>query len=61
MHICKALYGAETWTLRAVGQKHPGSFEMWCWKRMEKINWTDQVRNAEVLLTVKSTGISYMK
>jgi hypothetical protein len=26
-----ALYGAETWTLRAVYQKHLGSFEMWCW------------------------------
>jgi len=32
------LYGAETWTLRAVDQKHLGSFEMWCWRRMEKIS-----------------------
>jgi hypothetical protein len=30
-----ALYGAETWTLRPVGQKHLKSFETWCWKRME--------------------------
>jgi hypothetical protein len=22
---------------------------MWCWRRMEKISWTDQVRNEEVL------------
>jgi hypothetical protein len=48
-----ALYGAETWTLRAVDQKHLGSFEMWCWKRMEKISWTAHVRNKEVLLRVK--------
>jgi len=46
------LYGAETWTIRAVDQKHLGSFEMWCWRRIEKISWTDHVRN-EVLLTVK--------
>jgi len=46
------LYGAETWTLRAVDQKHPESFVMWCW-RMEKISWTDHVRNKEVLLRVK--------
>jgi len=26
---------------------------MWCWRRMEKISWTDHVRNEEVLLTVK--------
>ena len=48
-----ALYGAETWTLRAVDQKHLESFEMWCWRRMEKIRWTDHVRNEEVLLRVK--------
>jgi len=40
-----ALYGAETWTLRAVDQKQLESFEMWCWRRMEKISWTDHVRN----------------
>jgi len=47
------LYGAETWTLRAVDHKHLESFEMWCWRRMEKISWTDHVRNEDVLLTVK--------
>jgi len=48
-----ALYGAETCTLRAVDQKHLESFEMRCWRRMEKISWTDHVRNEEVLLRVK--------
>jgi hypothetical protein len=47
-----ALYGAENWTFRAVDQKHLESFEMWCWRRMEKISWTDHVRNEEVLLRV---------
>ena len=46
-----ALYGAETWTLRAADQKYLESFEM-CWRRMEKISWTDHVRNEEVLLRV---------
>jgi hypothetical protein len=48
-----ALYGAENWTLRAVDRKHLESFEMWYWRRIEKIIWTDHVRNEEVLLTVK--------
>ena len=48
-----ALYGAKTWTLQAVDQKHLESYEMWCWRRMEKISWTDHVRNEEVLLRVK--------
>ena len=33
-----ALYGAETCMLWAVDQKHLESFEMWCWRRMEKIS-----------------------
>jgi hypothetical protein len=32
-----ALYGAETWTLRAVDLIHLENFEMWSWRRMEKI------------------------
>jgi hypothetical protein len=49
-----ALCGAETLTLQAVDQKYLESFKMWCWRRMEKISWTDHVGNEdEVLLTVK--------
>jgi hypothetical protein len=47
------LYGAEIWTLRAVDQKHLERFETWCWRRVEKISWTDRVRNEEVLPRVK--------
>jgi hypothetical protein len=47
-----ALYGVEIWTFRAVDHKHLESFEM-CWRNMEKINWTDHVRNEEVLLRLK--------
>jgi hypothetical protein len=50
---CIALYGAETWTLRTVDQKNLERFEMWCWRRMEKISWTDHVRNEEVLFRVE--------
>jgi len=32
------LNGAETWMLRAADQKYLESFEMWCWRRMEKIS-----------------------
>ena len=46
------MYGAETGTVRAVDKKQLESFEMWCWRRMEKISWTDHVRNEEVLLQV---------
>jgi len=37
----------------------PESFEMWYWRRMEKISWSDHVRNEEVLQEAKRTGIFY--
>jgi len=48
-----ALYGAETWMVRAVDKKKLESFETWCWRRTEKMIWTDHVRNEGVLLRVK--------
>ena len=48
-----ALYAPETWTLWAVDHKHLESLEMWCWRRMEKISWTEHVRIEEVLPRVK--------
>ena len=48
-----AFYGAETWTLRTADQKYLESIEMWCWRRMENISWTDYVRIVEVLQRVK--------
>ena len=44
--------GAETWTLRR-DQKNFESSEMWCWRRVDKINWTHRVKNEEVLQRVK--------
>jgi hypothetical protein len=53
----KALYDAETCTLREIDQKHLGSSEVLCW-RMEKISWTDRVRNEKVLHRSRRRGIS---
>jgi hypothetical protein len=44
---------AETWTLQKIDQKCPGSFEMWCWRRMAKIIYTDRVKKVGVLRRVK--------
>jgi uroporphyrinogen-III decarboxylase len=35
------------------GDKYLENFEMWCWRRMEKISWTDRVKNKDVLHRVK--------
>jgi hypothetical protein len=39
------LCGAENWTFRKGDQKYLEGFQMWCWRRIEKIIQTDRVRN----------------
>ena len=56
-----ALCGAGSWALRKVDQKYVGSFEMLCWKRMEKISWAVRVRNGEVLHRDRRRVISYIQ
>ena len=48
-----ALYGSETWTMRKNEIHRLQAFEMWIWRRMEKISWKDKVTNEQVLEIVK--------
>ena len=47
------LYGSETWTLRKEEMERIEAFEMWIWRRMEKISWTEHKTNEEVLKQVE--------
>ena len=42
---------AETWTLTHTDRRLQ-AFEMWIWRRMEKISWLDKVTNEEALRRV---------
>jgi hypothetical protein len=55
-----AFHGAEARTLRKVDQKYLESSEMWCWRRMEKITWTERGINEEVL-EERRRRISYIQ
>ncbi|KAJ4448457.1 hypothetical protein ANN_10473 [Periplaneta americana] len=45
----KSIVWAETWTLRRSEEKRIESFEMWMWRKMERVKWTDRIRNEAVL------------
>ena len=46
------LYGSETWTLLKEDIKRLEAFEMWIWRRIMKISWTEHKTNEEVLKMV---------
>jgi hypothetical protein len=45
-----ALCDAEGWTLRKADQKFLKSLDLWFWRTMGKISWTNCVKNEKVLL-----------
>jgi hypothetical protein len=47
-----ALYACETWTLKEDERRRLRSFEMWLWRRMEGISWTEKRTDEEVLKLV---------
>jgi hypothetical protein len=46
------LYGSETWTMRKEDVKRLEAFEMWIWRRMERLSWKEHKTNEEILQTV---------
>jgi hypothetical protein len=53
----KALNGSENVTLGEVNQKYLERFELWCWRRTEKVNWSDSPKNEEAILRVTEKKI----
>lgn len=43
------LYGCETWTLKINTMNRLEAFEMWCYRRMLRVSWTEHVTNESVL------------
>ena len=50
------MYSSETWTILKTVMKRMEAFEMWIWRKMEKISWTAKVSNSEVLNQVEENS-----
>ena len=44
-----ATYGSECWVLKTTGKKKINSFDLWCYRRLLRIKWTDKKTNEYVL------------
>ena len=50
------MYGCESWTKKAEGQRIY-AFELWCWRRLLRVPWTSRRLNKSILKEI-SLGIS---
>ena len=51
-----AIYGCEGWTLYSKERKHIEAFEMWCYRRLLRISWTQHKKNEWVLQKLEVEG-----
>ena len=46
-------YGSESWTVRKKERKKTDAFELWMWRRIIRVLWTEKRTNLSVLEEVK--------
>ena len=54
-------YGSEVFSLTKALKKKITAFEMWCYRRILKISWTNTITNEEVLRRVGETETKLLK
>ena len=63
VHLVKAMvspvakYGCESWTIKKAEHRRIDVFELWCWRRLLRVPWTERRSNQSILKEI-SPGIS---
>ena len=51
------MYGCESWTVKKAERWRIDAFELWCWRRLLRVPWTERRSNQSILKEI-SPGIS---
>ena len=43
------MYGCESWTIKKVEHQRIDAFELWCWRRLLRVPWTERRFNQSIL------------
>ena len=55
VHLIKAMvspvvmYGYESWTIKKAEWRRIDAFELWCWRRLQRVPWTARRSNQSIL------------
>ena len=55
VHLVKAMvfpvvtYGCESWTAKKAEHRRIDAFELWCWRRLLRVLWTERRSNQSIL------------
>ena len=43
------IYGCESWTIKKAECQRIDAFELWCWRRLLRVPWTERRSNQSIL------------
>ena len=43
------MYGCENWTIKKAEHRRIDAFELWCWRRLLRVPWTERRSNQSIL------------
>jgi len=55
VHLVKAMvfpvvmYGCESWTIKKAENQRVDVFELWCWRKLLRVNWTARRSNQSII------------
>ena len=47
------MYGCESWSIRKAECQRIDAFEMWCWRRLLRVPWTERRSNQSILKEIR--------
>ena len=54
MAFSVVMYGCESWTIRKAKHQRIDVFELWCWRRLLRVPWTERRSNQSILKEINS-------
>ena len=60
VHLVKAMvfpvvmYGCESWTVKKAKHQRIDAFELWCWRRLLRVPWTERRSNQSILKEIST-------
>ena len=48
------MYGCESWTIKKAEHLRIDAFELWCWRRLLRVPWTERKSNQSILKEINS-------
>ena len=48
------MFGCESWTIKRAEHRRIDAFELWCWRRLLRVSWTERRSHQYILKEISS-------